>query len=110
MAVQIWPQPNVLGSKFPDFVVRRADNSYIVVEIETPAKILVTSGGQLSAEVTHAERQATDYRAYLMQRFQDARLRFPNFDDPDCLVAIGLERELDARPRRTSASPAHCRI
>jgi len=39
MAVQIWPQPNVLGSKFPDFVVRRADDSYIVVEIETPAKI-----------------------------------------------------------------------
>jgi hypothetical protein len=99
MAVQIWPQPNVLGSKFPDFIVRRADDSYIVVEIETPAKILVTSGGQLSAEATHAEQQATDYRAYLMRRFQDARLHFPNFDDPDCLVVIGVERELDGRQK-----------
>jgi hypothetical protein len=106
MAVQIWPQPNVLGSKFPDFVVRRADDSYIVVEIETPAKILVTSGGQLSAEVTHAEQQATDYRTYLMQRFQDARLHFPNFDDPDCLVVIGLERDLDAR-QKTALRDAH---
>jgi hypothetical protein len=99
MAVQIWPQPNVFGSKFPDFVIRRADDSYIVVEIETPAKTLVTSGGQLSAEVTGAEQQATDYRTYLMQRFQDARLHFPKFDDPDCLVVIGLERDLEARQK-----------
>jgi hypothetical protein len=95
MAVQVWPQPNLFGFRFPDFVVRRADNSYIVIEIERPSRPLVTSGGQLSADVTHAEQQATGYRAYLMQRPADARVHFPNFEDPDCLVVTGLERALD---------------
>ena len=94
MAVQVWPQPNLLGSRYPDFVVRRADNSYLVVEIECPAKSLVR-GGQASAAVTHAEQQVTDYRDYLMRRHQDAIQHFPDFNDPDCLVVTGLERELD---------------
>jgi Shedu protein SduA, C-terminal len=97
MAVQVWPQPDLFGYRFPDFMVRRADNSYIVIEIERPSRPLVTAGGQLSADVTHAEQQATDYRSYLMQRPADARVHFPNFEDPDCLVVTGLERALDAR-------------
>jgi hypothetical protein len=94
MAIQVWPQPNLLGSRYPDFLVRRADNSYLVVEIECPAKSLV-KGGQASAAVTHAEQQVTDYREYLMRRHQDAIQHFPHFNDPDCLVVTGLQRELD---------------
>jgi Domain of unknown function (DUF4263) len=94
MAIQVWPQPNLLGSRYPDFVVRRADNSYLVVEIECPAKSVIR-GGQASAAVTHAEQQVTDYRDYLMRRHQDAIQHFPDFNDPDCLVVTGLERELD---------------
>jgi hypothetical protein len=95
MVAQIWVQPNLFGSRFPDFVLRRADDTYAVVEIECPGKPLVTKEGQLSAHVTHAEKQATDYRNYLMQHFADARRHFPNFDDPDCLVVVGKERALD---------------
>jgi hypothetical protein len=94
MAIQVWPEPNLLGSRYPDFLVRRADNSYLVVEIECPAKSLV-KGGQASAAVTHAEQQVTDYRDYMMRRHQDAIQHFPHFNDPDCLVVTGLERELD---------------
>jgi hypothetical protein len=99
MAVQVWPHPDLFGFRFPDFVVRRADNSYLVIEIERPSKALVTTGRQLSADVTHAEQQAMDYRSYLMQRVADARIHFPNFEDPDCLVVTGLERTLDDRQK-----------
>ena len=98
MAIQIWPQPNLLGSRYPDFLIRRADNSYLVVEIECPAKALV-KGGQASAAVTHAEQQVTDYRDYLMRRHQDAIQHFPHFNDPDCLVVTGLERDLDDKQK-----------
>jgi len=94
MAIQVWPQPNLLGSRYPDFLLRRADNTYLVVEIECPAKSLV-KGSQASAAVTHAEQQVTDYRDYLMRRHQDAIQHFPHFNDPDCLVVTGLQRELD---------------
>jgi len=99
MTVQVWPRPNLFGFRFPDFVVRRADDSYIVIEIESPSKPLATMAGQLSADVTHAEQQATDYRSYLMQHFADARVHFPRFEEPDCLIVIGLERILEERQK-----------
>jgi hypothetical protein len=95
MAVQIWPTPDILGFREPDFIVRRADNSYLVVEIECPNKTLVTAGGQLTAHVTHAEQQAMDYRSYLMRRVANVTEHLPGFDDPDCLVVTGLERILN---------------
>lgn len=100
MAAQVWPQPDLFGSRFPDFVVRRTDGSYLVVEIECPGKLLVAGNGRLSADAAHAEQQALDYRSYLMEHVADARLHFPDFDDPDCLVVIGLEGVLEPRRKR----------
>jgi hypothetical protein len=91
MAVQIWPEPSLFGSRRPDFVVRRADDTYLVVEIECPNKTLITGGAQLSAEATHAEMQVADYRTYLMKHYADALQHFPNFDEPDCLAVVGME-------------------
>jgi hypothetical protein len=42
MATDIWPEPNLHGARSPDFVIRRSDDSYLVVEIETPGKPIVT--------------------------------------------------------------------
>ncbi len=93
-AMMVWAQPNIVGAKSPDFVVRRIDNTYLVVEIEVPGKMLVTGGLQLSAEATHAVMQALDYRSFLGRRFELARAHFPEFQEPECLVIIGLERDL----------------
>ena len=55
-AVQVWAKPDFHGRLEPDFIVRTYDNRYVVVEIETPAKLLVTRQRQLSADTTHAIR------------------------------------------------------
>lgn len=100
LALRIWPQPDLFGFREPDFVVQRADGTYMVVEIECPSKALVTGGGHLSADVTHAEQQATDYRRNLMQKYADVRFHMPNFQEPDCLVVVGLERSLTQDQRQ----------
>lgn len=89
--MQVWPQLNLFGSRCPDFVLRRADGSYAVVEIECPGNPIATAGGQLSAHTTHAEQQATDYRSYLLEHVAIGRRHFPGCDDPGCLVVIGQE-------------------
>lgn len=94
LAIRVWPQPDLFGFKEPDYVVQRADGTYMVVEIECPAKKLVTNGGHLTAEVTHAESQAADYRRYLIKHFSESEKHFPTFQEPDCLVIVGLERPL----------------
>ncbi|MFS2011980.1 Shedu anti-phage system protein SduA domain-containing protein [Azospirillum sp. CT11-132] len=94
LAIRVWPQPNLFGFKEPDYIVQRADGTYMVVEIECPAKGLVTTGGHLTADVTHAESQAADYRRYLIKHFSEMEKHFIEFQEPDCLVVIGLERTL----------------
>ena len=102
-AALVWPRPDLAGARSPDFIIRRTDDTYLVVEIETPAKMIVTAANQLSAQATQAVAQAVDYRAFLLERFQTASAHFPRFCEPDCLVIIGLESSLSA-PQRAALS------
>ena len=95
MAAEVWPQPDIHGAREPDFVLRRFDNTYLVVEIETPSKPLVTkSNPRIAAPATQAVSQATEYRRFI-RRLPDVNVHFPGLEDLHCLVVVGLERELD---------------
>ncbi|WP_164881900.1 Shedu anti-phage system protein SduA domain-containing protein [Paenirhodobacter populi] len=104
MAVEVWPQPNLFGSRKPDFVVKRSDGSYLVVEIECPSKVIITKAGHPSADVTHAEHQATDYRKYMLGHIANVKDVFPGFSEPDCLVVVGLEGTLTKGQKAALAS------
>ena len=94
LATEVWPHPNLFGAKKPDFVVRRFDNSYLIVEIETPSKLLVTKGNYLAAPATAAMSQATDYRHYI-RKHPHIQSHFPKIDGISCLAVVGLERGLN---------------
>lgn len=100
IALQVWPMPDFHGFKEPDFVLRLSDNRYIIVEIECPAKKLITESTQLSAHATQAVTQVMQYRSFLMERFSEAATHFPEFQTPDCLVIIGMESSLSQEQRR----------
>lgn len=104
MAVEVWPEPSLFGSRKPDFIVKRSDGSYLVVEIECPSKIMITKAGHPSADVTHAEHQATDYRKYMMGHITNVKDVFPGFTEPDCLVVVGLEGPLTRDQKAALAS------
>jgi len=101
MALEVWSKPDLHGAAEPDFMIRRIDGTYLVVEIETPGKTLVTSDAQLSAQTTHAIAQVLHYQEFLVQRSAAASATFPDFQTPDCLVVIGLEHLLNAKQRQT---------
>lgn len=94
-AVEVWPQPDLYGFKAPDFIIRRADNTYVVLEIECPGKGLITGGKQATSALTHAVSQVTDYDQFLMRKFSELELHFPGWELPELLVVCGLERSLD---------------
>lgn len=95
MAMQVWSQPDFHGALEPDFVVRRFDDTYLVVEIEKPAKRLITKACHLSADATKAEKQATDYREFLNDRILEAKNTFPNYKNAECLTIVGTEDNLN---------------
>ena len=94
-AIEVWAKPDFHGLLEPDFLIRRTDNTYLIVEIEKPSKMLVTKSNQLASVATQAEQQALDYRAFLDERAAQARVHFRNYSSADCLTVIGLEGKLN---------------
>ena len=93
---QVWVKPDFHGQLEPDFIMRTYDNSYVIVEIETPAKRLVTQQYQLSAHATHAITQVLQYQEYLWTHLTSASAVFPEFTPPAGLVVVGRESSLDS--------------
>jgi hypothetical protein len=100
MAVKVWSKPALHGAWIPDFLIRRADDSYLVVEIECPGKSIITRNNHFSAEATHSEKQVIDYKAFINERIQEMRHHFPNIGEPDGLVIIGMETKLTISQKR----------
>jgi hypothetical protein len=61
----------------PDFVLKYADGSYRLVELERPAKMLATAQGQPRAEVNQAAFQIAEWRAYIANHYNLLRASFP---------------------------------
>ena len=94
-AFQVWGLPDFHGKFEPDFVIRTYDNRYLVVEIETPGKLLVTKQRQLSADATHAISQVLGYQEYLRTHLDAASETFPGFTTAAGLVVVGRESSLN---------------
>ncbi len=93
-AAKIWSKPRFGERLVPDFLIRSIDDSYTVVEIEKPYLNIITQGGNLSAEATHAKKQVLDYRDWAITNNLYAKNEFPEIWRPFGLVVIGLEEKL----------------
>ena len=113
-AFQVWGKPDLHGRLEPDFIIRTYDDGYVIVEIETPAKLLVTKRGNLSADATHAIDQVLEYQDYLGAHFAEASVAFPQFTTSTGLVVLGRESSLNAKQkdvlRRVNQSRPNIRI
>jgi len=100
LAVEVNPQAVVaFSNEKPDFIIRRLDESYLVVEIETPGKRLLLNDGQWADDARHAQLQVENYLENFaqgvegpeeMQRRRHAR----------GLAVVGLERALSDEQRQ----------
>jgi hypothetical protein len=92
---QIWSKPRFGEALVPDFLIRSMDNTYTVVEIERPDMKIMTKAGELSADTTHAKRQALDFRDWASSNQLYAQQTYQGIGRPFCLVVIGLEHQLN---------------
>ncbi|MFN1218162.1 Shedu anti-phage system protein SduA domain-containing protein [Chryseobacterium kwangjuense] len=92
---KIWSKPRFGEALVPDFLIRSMDNSYTVVEIEQPGFSIMTRAGELSAQTTHAKRQALDFRSWAIDNRLYADQQYKGIYRPYCLVVIGKESDLN---------------
>jgi len=90
-----------LGLEFKtDFVLRRHDGRYIVVEIEKPQDRIFTKGVDFTKEFTHAVGQVIDFQQWVAENVAYAEKHFPGISTPDGVVVIGRRADLDDRRKR----------
>lgn len=100
LAVEI-RNKHALGDDFKtDFVIRRFNDEYLLVEIEKSVDQLFTEEGHLTAKVTHAVGQVLDFQTWIAENIAYARTKLPTIGRPEGLVVIGRSSHLDERRKR----------
>ncbi len=99
LQLRTWSKPRLGEELVADFVVQQVDNSYRVVEIESPGDLLMTKSGNLSAAATEAVRQALEYRQWLVDNRLYAVQQFPDLQSPHAIAVVGMESSLNAKQR-----------
>jgi ppGpp synthetase/RelA/SpoT-type nucleotidyltranferase len=105
----LFPNPDALFSERPlglgtqyrmDFVIRRPDASYLLVELENPRHRLFTIAGDFTAEVNHGLRQVEDWQSWIEEHLPTVQSEYPSMVSPEALVVIGRSKELSTDSKR----------
>jgi hypothetical protein len=93
-AVTIDPKVRLGSEHVTDFVITTHDDNYVLIEIEKSTKKLYNKNGDPSADLTHAIKQAEDWRRWIHENISYARQTLPNITDPNCWVILGRRKDL----------------
>lgn len=86
-----------LGDDFiTDFVIRRVNNDYVLVEIENSTDRVFTADGNLTSAVTKAISQVRDFQTWVAKNHAYAERKLPGIHRPEGLVVVGRRRDLNA--------------
>ncbi len=85
------------GSNVSDFVVKRSDGTYILVEIEKPNEEIFRKGNSEPTHTyNHACQQVKDWQRYIRDNVHTVRSEqnFPGIDSPKGIVIIGRNKDI----------------
>lgn len=100
LAKEIIPKQK-LGNEFvTDFVVRKLDDKYILVEIEKPTTPIFTRTNDFTSQFTHAMGQVIDFQEWVESNMAYADKLMPGISSPSGLLILGLSSGLNDFQRK----------
>jgi hypothetical protein len=96
LAAEVIPKGKLGLEHVTDFVVRRHDNIYLLVEIEKPQDRIFTATNDFTAQFTHAFGQVIDFLRWVEKNAEYARQRMPDIASPIGMLIMGQRRSLSA--------------
>jgi Domain of unknown function (DUF4263) len=97
LASEVIPKQRLGIEYVTDFVVRRHDRRYILVEIEKPQDRLFNENGDFSARFTHAIGQVLDFQQWVDSNIAYAKRLLPDISSPRGLLVMGRRTVLTDR-------------
>lgn len=94
LASEVIPKQKLGIEHITDFVIRRLDNEYILVEIEKPQDAIFTGGNDFTSKFTHAYGQILDFQEWVDVHSEYARSLMPGIVSPKGVLIIGMRKDL----------------
>jgi hypothetical protein len=114
LAAEIYPQASLGLEYVTDFVLRRHDDRYTVVEIEKPQDRIFTLSNDFTSQFSHAIGQVLDFQGWIADNVAYAQRRLPFIENPRGLLVMGRWSNLTdlqkAKLRRWSTNSRHLDI
>lgn len=82
-----------------DFVIKRLDNIYILVEIERPNTEIFTENNDFCAPFSHAIGQIMDFQEWVESNIAYAQRKMPFISSPQGLLIIGMKNKLSSKQK-----------
>ncbi|NQV13884.1 DUF4263 domain-containing protein [bacterium] len=99
-----------MGNDFiTDFVIRRTNNQYVLVEIENSTDKLFNKNGSFSSALMEAVAQVRDFQAWVSDNLSYVQKKLPEIKHPEGLVVIGRSTELSEIERKRLTEENHSR-
>lgn len=96
LASEVIPKQKLGLEHVTDFVIRRLDDEYILVEIEKPQDTIFTGANDFTARFTHAYGQVLGFQEWVDAHGEYARSLMPGIFSPKGVLIIGMRNELSA--------------
>ncbi len=97
LAAEVIPKHRLGDDYVTDFVIRRHDLRYLVVEIEKPQDRIFNTKDDFTHEFSHALGQVLDFQGWVAEHGAYARSKLPGIENPRGLLVIGRRSALTAR-------------
>lgn len=87
-----------LGSDYiTDFIIRKYDDEYILVEIEKPTTPIFTKSNDFTSQFTHALGQVLDFQEWIEANISYSQKQLPGIVSPKGLLILGLKKNLNEK-------------
>jgi hypothetical protein len=99
LATKVHNKPKFGSEYVPDFVIRRLDDEYVIVELEKASDKLFTKKGNIHGDLAEPLRQIRDFQDWVEENAEYARKKLPGIKRPHGLIVIGKNESLGENGR-----------
>ncbi|MGE7999715.1 Shedu anti-phage system protein SduA domain-containing protein [Lysinibacillus sp. NPDC093190] len=100
LAKEIIPKQRLGSDYITDFVIRKFNDEYVLVEIEKPTTPIFTKANDFTSHFTHALGQVLDFQDWVERNIAYANNLMPSITAPKGLLILGMMSVLTEEQKR----------
>lgn len=100
LAKEIIPKHKLGNDYITDFVIKKLNDEYILVEIEKPRDKIFKQDNDFSMQFIHAIGQVIDFQEWIESNIAYANTKLPNISSPVGIVIMGRSNDMNERQKK----------